>query len=242
MNAWNPWHGCHKTSPGCANCYMHRRDQSVGRDPEVVYKTQAFDLPVKKDRSGEYKLAGGRELFTCGTSDFFLPEADGWRREAWEFIRLRADIKFLIITKRIHRFMVSLPDDWGEGYDNVCIGCTVENQQYADERLPLFLSAPIAHRVIICEPLLEGIELSRYLGPGVDEVVAGGESGMDARPCDYRWVLDLREQCVASGVPFWFKQTGRYFLKDGRRYTILKKLQHSQARKAGINYSVQGGP
>ncbi len=230
--AWLP-----QNQPGCANCYMHRRDESVGKDPESVYKTSMFDLPVRKARDGSYKLAGGRELFTCGTSDFFLPEADMWRREAWRFVRSRPDITFLIITKRIQRFMVSLPDDWGGGYGNVRIGCTVENQQCADERLPVFLSMPIAHRVIICEPLLERIELSRYLGEGVEELVAGGESGMDARVCDYRWVLDLRRQCVDKKTPFWFKQTGRLFLKDGKRYTILKRFQHSQARKAGINYS-----
>ena len=121
---WNPWHGCHKLSPGCQNCYMHRRDASVGRDGDQVYKTTAFDLPICRRRDGSYRLRGPGEVFTCGTSDFFLEEADAWRAEAWSFIRQRRDLRFLIITKRIERFRVQLPEDWGAGYENVRIGCT----------------------------------------------------------------------------------------------------------------------
>ena len=120
-------------------------------------------------------------VFTCGTSDFFIEEADEWRAEAWQMIRQRSEVSFFIITKRIHRFEACLPSDWGQGYPNVTIGCTCENQDRADYRLPIFLSLPIAHRVVICEPLLEAVDLSAYLGPGVEQVVAGGESGYDAR-------------------------------------------------------------
>ena len=69
-------------------------------------------------------------------------------------MRLRTDVHFLIITKRIDRFYRVLPSDWGEGYDNITIGCTCEDQQQANYRLPLFLEAPIRHRVIACQPLL----------------------------------------------------------------------------------------
>lgn len=215
---------------------MHRRDESIGKNGDVVYKTQNFDLPIKKKRDGSYRLAGNRELFTCGTSDFFIPEADEWRKDAWYFIKQRPDIRFLIITKRIVRFEMSLPDDWGEGYPNVMIGCTVEDQQRAEERLPIFLNLPIAYKIIICEPLLEAIDLWPYLD-GVDQVVAGGESGMEARPCQFEWVENLQQQCVEKRVRFWFKQTGRHFVKDGKRYKVQKRYQHTQARKAGLNYT-----
>ncbi|MDL2238251.1 phage Gp37/Gp68 family protein [Christensenellaceae bacterium OttesenSCG-928-K19] len=237
MNAWNPWHGCHKISPGCKNCYMHRRDDSIGIDGNIVRKTKSFDLPVKRDKEGKYKLQPQGELFTCGTSDFFVEEADEWRQQAWQIMKERADIDFLILTKRIHRFAECLPPDWGDGYDNVRIGCTVENQDRADYRLPIFLATPIKRRAIICEPILEELDLSPYLQKGkVDEVVAGGESGWEARPCRYEWILKLQQQCVGAGVGFWFKQTGRYFIKDGKQYTVLKRYQHAQARKAGINH------
>jgi protein gp37 len=105
----------------------------------------------------------------------------------------------------------------------------------ADIRLPALHKAPIRHKGIVCEPLLGPIDLSPYLGLDIESVIAGGESGPASRICDYSWVLDIRRQCVAAGVPFTFKQTGRLFLKDGRLYTIERRLQHSQARRAGIN-------
>lgn len=74
-------------------------------------------------------------------------------------IKARQDLHFLILTKRIDRFAVALPSDWGDGYDNINIGCTVENQALADIRLPLFLSYPIKRRFVACAPLLEAIDL-----------------------------------------------------------------------------------
>lgn len=66
-------------------------------------------------------------------------------------------------------------------------------------------------------------------------VTVGGESGENARTCEYAWVLGIREQCVRAGVPFHFKQTGANFVKDGKRYAIPRKLQHAQAKKANID-------
>ena len=63
MDVWNPWHGCHMLSPGCQNCYVYRRDRSVGRDAGQVRKTADFDLPLRRGRDGAYKLRGGREVF-----------------------------------------------------------------------------------------------------------------------------------------------------------------------------------
>ena len=145
---WNPWHGCHKISEGCQNCYVYRRDGSVDRDASVVTKTQNFNLPVRCSRNGEYKIPLGSLVWTCFTSDFFIEEADEWRTDAWKMIKERSDCTFIFITKRIDRIYDCIPSDWGEGYDNVHIGCTVENQKRADERLPLFLSAPAKHRFI----------------------------------------------------------------------------------------------
>jgi protein gp37 len=235
MAVWNLWHGCKKISPGCKNCYVYREDAHYGRDSGSPYRKQSFDLPVRKNRQGGYKLPPGETVYTCFTSDFFLDEADIWREEAWEMIRARPDLDFLIITKRIHRFRERLPGDWGEGYGNVSIWSTCENQEMADFRLPILMGAPIRHKGITCEPLLGRIDLSKYLGPWAEGVVAGGESGMEARPCDYDWVLDIRRQCLDSGVPFTFKQTGRNFIKDGKHYVIARKYQHSQARRAGID-------
>ena len=173
-------------------------------------------------------------LATCFATDFFLPEADEWRKEAWSMIRERADIDFLILTKRIDRFPVSLPADWGEGYDNVNIGCTVENQELADARLPLFLSYPIKRRFIACAPLLEAIDLTPYLH-GVEHVTVGGETGREARLCDYDWVLDIREQCVNADVTFWFKNTGSFFRRNGVTEKINPYKQTGMAKELDID-------
>ena len=234
---WNLWHGCHKLSEGCRNCYVYRRDAKHDIDSTHVRKTKSFDLPIQRKRNGTYKIPAGTTIYTCFTSDFFVEDADEWRSEAWKMIRQRSDLIFVMLTKRIDRLHESLPDDWREGYDHVTIGCTIENQDRADYRLPIFRTTPIRHKVIICSPLLERIDLRPHdIGSWVEQVVVGGESGDQARPCHYDWVLDIREVCVANNVSFWFQQTGAKFVKDGRLYHVRRQLQHSQARKAGINF------
>ena len=129
-----------------------------------------------------------------------------------------------------------MPEDWGEGYGNVTVAATCENQRKADERLPILLSLPVRHREVVCEPLLEEIDLSAPLaGVKIEGVIAGGESGPGARLCRYEWVTDLARQCADAGVPFTFKQTGARFEKDGRVYDIPRSMQAEQARRAGLS-------
>ena len=179
-------------------------------------------------------IKGGKILATCFATDFFLPEADEWRKESWAMIKERQDIDFLILTKRIDRFPVSLPSDWDGGYENVNIGCTVENQKSADYRLPLFLSDPLKRRFIACAPLLEAIDLTPYLH-GVEHVTVGGETGREARECDYDWVLDIRKQCIEAKVTFWFKNTGSFFKRNGAVEKVNPFKQTSMAKELKID-------
>jgi protein gp37 len=236
MAEWNPWHGCIKYSAGCQNCYVYRRDARYDKDASQVYKTTSFDLPIRKDKHGNYKIKSGERVWTCFTSDFFLDIADPWRNEAWDMMRKRSDLYFFFITKRIDRFYDCIPADWANGYPNVAICATIEDQAAADLRLPILKQAPIRYKSIAAEPLLEAIDISAYLGPVITKVVVGGESGPNARPMDYNWVLNIREQCLNAQVPFYFKQTGACFIKDGRKYHILRKDQSIQARKAGLTW------
>ena len=234
--SWNPWHGCHKLSAGCKNCFVYRIDARHDKDAsEVRQNLTSFRLPLAKNRQGEYKYPSGTMFYTCFTSDFFLEDADVWRGEAWRIMRERSDCRFFIITKRIDRFAACIPDDWGEGYDNVAIAVTCENQQMADYRLPIYLKLPIKRKSIVCEPFLERIDLSPYLCSEICEVSVGGESGEEARPCHYEWVLFVREQCIRAGTAFHFHQTGARFIKDGRMYRIPKAKQREQAKRAGID-------
>lgn len=233
-NMWNPWHGCHKCSPGCKNCYVFFLDKIRDKDSNVISKNKTnFNLPLKKDRSGNFKIASGSEVATCFTSDFFLKEADAWREEAWGIIKQRSDVYFLICTKRPERILESLPTDWGEGYENVILTVTCENQQMAERRLPIFLEIPSRRRFVFVAPILEKVSLDKFLESGkIDEVAVGGESYDFARECNFDWVKDIYLSCKKYGVDFDFHQTGSNFVVDGKRYKIKHYDEYSQAKKA----------
>lgn len=236
MPVWNPWHGCHKISAGCGQCYVFREDAARGvtTPTTTVRRTSSFRLPLRRDRKGYWKFPSGTHFWLCFTSDMLIEEADEWRPEIWDIIRQRPDCHFTFFTKRIDRMKSCLPHDWGdEGWANVRVGCTVENQDRADFRLPRFLSIPIRHRIIIAAPLLGPLDLTRWLDPAlIKEVSVGGESGKYARPLDFEWVKNIRRQCHAADIVFSFHQTGSYLIKDGRTYHIPRTHQHSQAEKA----------
>lgn len=230
---WEPWTGCYKVSDGCDNCYFYGpHAKRFGQN--VIKKTDKFDWPIRKNAKDEYNIKGNKILATCFATDFFLEEADEWRKEVWAMIKERHDIDFLILTKRIDRFLVSLPDDWDDGYNNINIGCTVENQAQADYRLPLFLSYPIKRRFIACSPLLENINLTPYL-KGVDHVTVAGESGKFARECDANWVINIHEQCVKENKTFWFKSTGSALKFNGTIEKINPFKQVSRAKEFDLD-------
>lgn len=233
---WNPWHGCTKYSEGCRNCYAYRQDEMFGRDSTICKKTNDFNLPIKKDRRGNYKVPSGSLIMTCFSSDFLLSDADSWRDECLEMMKTRSDCMFYFFTKRIERLNFSVPD-------NVIVGCTCENQKMVDYRLPIFKKLNIKYKTIILAPMLEKMDISKYLGSDIYEVNVSGESGssqqiraQQIRALNYDWVLDIRNQCIKANVNFGFHQTGARFIKDGKEYLIERKYQLSQAKKANIDF------
>lgn len=234
MAMWNPWRGCKKCSDGCLHCYIHKGDAKRGVNTSEIVKTDDFYKPVAKLKNGNFKMKSGI-VYMCFSTDFLIEEADEWRGECWEMIKSRPDCTFLFLTKRIERFSECVPEDWGEGYENVVVCCTIENQKNADKKLSVFHELPIKHRCITAQPLLERISIEKYLD-NVELVVVGGESDKDARPLEYDWVLDIREQCIRKNVEFEFRQCGTHFIKDGKQYKLQTRDLCSQARKAGINF------
>ncbi|HWQ29964.1 MAG TPA: DUF5131 family protein [Negativicutes bacterium] len=234
MAMWNPWHGCHKYSEGCRFCYIHKGDAKRGIDTNAVVRTDNFYAVTAKKKNGEYRVKPGQVVYLCFSTDFLIEEADEWRDECWRMIKERADLHFIFLTKRIERFPGCIPKDWGDGYDNVTVGCTIENQECADHRLAIFNTLPIKHKDIICQPLIEAINISSYLN-GIELVVVGGESDKNARPLNYDWVLSIRQQCLEAGTHFEFRQCGTRFIKDGKEYFLQVRELCSQARKAGID-------
>lgn len=203
---WNPWKGCEQLSEACENCYVLPRQFR-----KLYYPfNNANALP-------------GTFITVSLDSDFFLEGADDLRKLAWQTIKEYPNLIFLIITKRVARIQECLPPDWGDGYNNVVLCATIENQKRADERLPLFINIPAKHKWITCSPLLEEIDLTTYLQTGQIECVeTTGECDRrkTARPTKYEWSKSLSEQCKQFNIRFSQLYLGHnYHLPDG---TILR--------------------
>jgi protein gp37 len=200
---WNPWRGCEKISPGCAHCYMFTQQERYGRDPSVVTRTRTWGDPIKWQRAA----AAARErwrVFTCSWSDFFHPDADAWRDDAWAVIRATPNLHYQILTKRPDAVRDRLPSDWGRGYPNVWLGVSVENNAFV-WRVDALRAIPARVKFVSAEPLLGPVP-DLHLD-GLDWLIVGGESGPGYRPMDLAWARDLRDRCDAAGVTFFFKQS-----------------------------------
>lgn len=238
MIIWNPWHGCRRISEGCEHCYMYFLDGKRGIDTSLVTRTSNFDLPLQKNRHGEFKLKPGMHIYVGLSTDFFVEEADEWRPEVWRMMRRRSDIAFRLLTKRAHRIRECLPADWGEGYENVMLSVTCENQRRADERLPILVDIPAKHRGFMAAPFIGPVDAYRFLATGkIEEVLCGGENYDGARPCHYDWVKSLSDQCATYDVTFNFIETGTVFIKDNRTFHIpSKRIQSQQAHRSGLSH------
>ncbi len=202
-----------------------------------ICKTPSFALPLKKDSCGNYLLTPQKgEVKVLTGSDFFLEKADVMRAACWKMMKERSDLCFDISTRRIGSIAKMLPQDWGEGYENVRITALIETQKTADSVLPEFMRLPIKHRRISCEPLLERVDISKHLADTIELVKVMGSFGKTESALSYEWVTYLRSQCIEAGVPFWFGSTGEIFEKDGALYRIKKGFCYLQAQKAGLNY------
>lgn len=231
--AWNPWHGCRKCSDGCKNCFVFQMDKRYGRDTNIIQKVKTnFNLPIKKDRQGNWKYPSGTQFKLCFTSDFFIEEGDFWRSECWSMIRQRSDCHFILTTKRADRIHKCLPRDWGKGWDNVTIAVSCENQEMADQRIPYLLMLPIKHKYIFLSPILEYIDLTDFLNyGGIEKVCVGGESYSGARLCDFNWVEQIYKDCLKYNTEFNFHQTGSNFLFQGEIFKGSLKKQWELAEK-----------
>lgn len=205
------------------NCYMFEGDSRRGvPNSDVVTRSKTqFDLPLRKDRSGRYRITD-RLLITSATSDFFIEEADEWRDEAWGIMSKRKDLVFEILTKRPHRIMDCLPNDWGDGYPNVRMSVSAEDQDAWDMRVPILQSVPAVKRDVYVAPMIGPIDADDLLSRGgIDGVFVGGEYCAEgARPCDIDWVRSIRQDCVDNGVTFIWRNCGTYLIKDGETFRL----------------------
>lgn len=239
-HTFNPWTGCTKVSPACDNCYAETWAKRTG-SPQLWNgerrrtSSTNWQAPVKWNRVAQ-RDGTRAKVFCASLADVFdnqVPER--WRDDLWHRIDQTPHLDWLLLTKRPQNIAKMLPDprtgtpEWGNGWPNVWLGTTVENQEEADRRIPHLLAVPAAKRFLSCEPLLGPVDLTAkawrdcYIeecgGAGkefvplindIDWVITGGESGPGARPMHPDWARSLRDQCQAAGVPFFFKQWGEW--------------------------------
>ncbi len=202
---WNPITGCTKTSPGCKNCYaerMAKRLQAMGSPHyrngfEVAIHRDSFELPLS------WKTP--RMIFVNSMSDLFHERVpDAVILELLEIMRSAGQHTFQVLTKRSERLceIDAMFPSWPE---NVWLGVSVETKEYL-HRVHDLAGTHASVKFLSLEPLLgplPDLDLA-----GIDWVIAGGESGPGSRPMDGKWVEDIRDRCISSGTPFFFKQWG----------------------------------
>lgn len=238
---FSPWWGCSKVSQACKNCYA-----------EAFAKTRlGFDIWSQQDGDGERRTFGDdhwrkpihwdkqagllgvrRRVFCASMADVFEdhPVANEQRLKLWKLIHATPRLDWQLLTKRPQNIEHMLPDDWGQGWPNVWLGTTAENQHWADIRIPQLLQIPAVIHFVSCEPLLGEIDLRNVApdelgqtydalsgtwsgnadtgGPKLAWAITGGESGPHARPIDLDAAKLLRQQCRLAGVAYFFKQMG----------------------------------
>jgi protein gp37 len=249
--SWNPIVGCEEVSPGCANCYAARlsaarlknvpaykglaainvesimpagdgRVRAVSATPRWTGKVRFLENRLEEPLGWKKP----RRIFVCDMSDLFHESVKNeWLVKIWKVIVDAPQHTYQILTKRPARMREFVRTMMLEPLPNLWLGVSVENQHFADERIPLLLSTPAAVRFISAEPLLGPVSLNcvrdgqnfidtvggiRSIRPNLDWVIAGGESGPNARPMHPDWARGLRDQCQAAGVPFFFKQWGEW--------------------------------
>ncbi|HZO30024.1 MAG TPA: phage Gp37/Gp68 family protein [Chloroflexota bacterium] len=243
---WNPVTGCSKVSEGCRNCYAEALSLRFGRSKKPWAAQFAAEnvVPHPERLMQPLRWRDSRMIFVNSMSDLFHERVtDDFIGQIFDVMARASHHTFQVLTKRPKRML-----DWQHRHPqtplpNVWLGVSVENQDAADERIPLLMQVQAAVRFLSCEPLLGPVDLTdvrpseiehydilrgRLYGvgrlaepqttyPRVDWVIVGGESGPRHRPMDLNWARDLRDQCLEADVPFFFKQVGGRTPKAGGR-------------------------
>jgi protein gp37 len=202
---WNPVTGCDSISAGCRHCYarlMARRLRAMGspryaRGFELTTHPEIIDEPMRWTKP--------RHIFVCSMSDLFH-ESLGSRviKRIFQTMNSADRHTFQVLTKRSGRLAELAPAlTWSR---NIWAGVTVESAEYT-KRIQDLRAVPAAVRFVSFEPLIGPIPRDIDL-IGIDWAIVGGESGPQARPINYRWVLDICDACKRQGVAFFFKQWG----------------------------------
>jgi protein gp37 len=268
--SWNPVSGCTPASEGCQNCYAKRMTNRL-RGRCGYPADEPFKVTLHKDRLEEpLRWKQPRRVFVCSMGDLFHEDVPfEYITQVFDVMcscsfdamcSMELGHTFMVLTKRperIEKWLCWMRESWSEDSPTnvtlkveghfgkgIWLGVTAENQQRADERIPILLQIPAAVRFVSVEPMLGPVDIAGHLGfngprrmgdgliyywvaPKLDWVICGGETGPGARPMHPDWVRSLRDQCQDAGVPFFFKQHGEWLhetqginFHEGHRYYV----------------------
>jgi protein gp37 len=203
-STWNPLTGCTKVSPGCKHCYAERmalRLQAMGQPNYVngfklTMHEHMLEVPLRWKKP--------RMIFVSSMSDLFHQDAPlEFIQKVFKVMRRASWHTFQVLTKRSRRLLELDPEiNWPT---NVWMGVSVENKDYTF-RIDHLRQTGAFVKFLSLEPLLGPLpDLDLH---GINWVIVGGESGPGARPLAKEWVVDIKDQCLAAHVPFFFKQWG----------------------------------
>jgi protein gp37 len=210
---WNPVTGCTKVSPGCLHCYaerMAKRLKAMGQPKyangfKLTMHADCLDQPLHWRKPRMVFVNSMSDLFHEGVPSSFI-------QDVFDVMRRASRHTFQVLTKRSRRLLELNPEiDWPK---NVWMGVSVENQDYAF-RIEHLRKTSAHVKFLSLEPLLG--PLPQLDLRGIDWVIVGGESGPGARPMAGEWVVEIRDQCLTSDVPFFFKQWGGVRRKEAGR-------------------------
>lgn len=213
---WNVARGCRKVDEDCKFCYMYRDSMKGTRyDPRAIVRTKTvFNLPLK--------IQEPSKIFTSSLTDFFLPEIDSYRDEAYQIMRKRRDHIYQVLTKRTERIPECLPDYWDEIEDSVWLGTSVGSMEGIHRIYELDRVKVNCIKFLSLEPLHGPIDLQQLMADKpfmIDWVIVGGESGHDTgqyryRPCELVWIEKIVSDCKFMGIPVFVKQMGTHLAKE----------------------------
>ena len=224
-HTWNPVSGCSEVSPGCDNCYARALTERFGR---------SFDVTLKPHKLDDVRRWEPGLIFVNSMSDLFHEEIPArFFIQVWTVMFQQNQHVYQVLTKRAARMVSVLRHHQLVAPKHIWLGVSVENQEYADRRIPRLLQAPARVRFLSCEPLLGRINLRPYLkAQGINWVITGGESGPNRRPADPDWFREIRDDCEEFGVAYFHKQ-GNHFRPgqdrelDGRTWDDYPDIHHS---------------
>jgi len=214
---WNPVTGCTKISPGCDHCYAERFSERFRGTPGHPFET-GFDLTLRPERLEQpLRWREPRMIFVNSMSDLFHKEIPkGFVARVFDTMERAPWHTFQVLTKRSSLMRNFLRMRYGSrrGPAHMWFGVSVEDGSRAS-RIRHLREAPAGVRFLSIEPLIGPLGVLDLTG--IDWVIVGGESGPGARPMRTEWVRNIRDQCTAAGVAFFFKQWGGFRPKSGGR-------------------------